>query len=145
MSIYSKCMSCYYIRSIHLHCIFCRMCVYIFAHLHCTFLFMVHILSHSCTVTFLEAPWDRMNSLRACTCMPRRITPYITIRTGIAARHHTTILYKGWSASYAIHCEGKAGLHSLHSLLLHPLRLLQNSVMLVMVMVPLPGSYMVRQ
>ena len=117
-------MSCYYICSTHLHC---------------TFLFMVHILSHSCTVTFLEAPWDRMNSLRACTCMPRRMTPYITIRTGIAARHLTNILYTGWSASYAIHCEGKAGLHSL---LLHPLRLLQNSVMLVMAKIPLPGSYM---
>ena len=41
----------------------------------CTFLFMVQILSHSCTVTFLEAPWDRMKSLRADTCMPRRMTP----------------------------------------------------------------------
>ncbi len=41
----------------------------------CTFLFMVQILSHSCTVTFLEAPWDRMNSLKADTCIPRLITP----------------------------------------------------------------------
>ena len=39
------------------------------------FLFMAQILSHSCTVTFLEAPWSRMKALRADTCSPRRNTP----------------------------------------------------------------------
>mmetsp|Transcript_38935 Transcript_38935/g.65463 ORF Transcript_38935/g.65463 Transcript_38935/m.65463 type:complete len:279 (+) Transcript_38935:585-1421(+) len=39
------------------------------------FLLMFQILSHSMLLAFLLAPWLRMNSLRASTCMPRRMMP----------------------------------------------------------------------
>mmetsp|Transcript_1284 Transcript_1284/g.3681 ORF Transcript_1284/g.3681 Transcript_1284/m.3681 type:complete len:248 (+) Transcript_1284:295-1038(+) len=38
-------------------------------------LLMDQILSHSCRVTFLEAPWDTMNSCRAGTVIPLRMMP----------------------------------------------------------------------
>lgn len=36
---------------------------------------MAQILSHSWYVTFLLAPWLRMNSFRASSCRPRRSMP----------------------------------------------------------------------
>mmetsp|Transcript_18117 Transcript_18117/g.39631 ORF Transcript_18117/g.39631 Transcript_18117/m.39631 type:complete len:232 (-) Transcript_18117:166-861(-) len=40
-----------------------------------TFLLMFQILSHSMLLAFLLAPWLRMNSRSASTCMPRRMMP----------------------------------------------------------------------
>mmetsp|Transcript_1242 Transcript_1242/g.4872 ORF Transcript_1242/g.4872 Transcript_1242/m.4872 type:complete len:254 (-) Transcript_1242:473-1234(-) len=47
-----------------------------------TFLFMAQNLSHSISTSFLEAPCAMMKSCRACTCTPRRSTPWTVGKRG---------------------------------------------------------------